>query len=450
MRHMARAVCPAAVLLAASIASAAPAPARAPAELEILTTPAGATVSVDGLNRGSSPVCLKNVPPDVHLVAASLPGYVEARKTVALAEGQKATVTLRLEPITGLALILSEPPGADAGVNGADRGKTPLLLTDLPLGEHKIRLSMPGYQTKDLVLNLKDRVPVVLSASLTSDSAKLIISSTPEGADVVVNGVAKGKAPCTVDRIPAGEITVELAMEGFETYRHTLRLAAGEFETINAALKPIPAELSVVTMPDKARVYLNDEFQGESPVVLKNLAPGNYRVRVEVKGYDPMARTVELQRAQKKTEEFRLARSDGSIEIITRPAGADVSVDGAKAGTTAGAPDNPGPSEPLIIDFVPPGEHKITISKKGYAPKTVTVQVEKGGRTSVNETLMRVFVPDTEVRTVSGETYRGVLAETDAQGNLKLEIKPGVFKTIPAQDVRVRLPIEDSSQKQAP
>jgi hypothetical protein len=39
--------------------------------------------------------------------------------------------------------------------------------------------------------------------------------------------------------------------------------------------------------------------------------------------------------------------------------------------------------------------------------------------------------------------YKGVLVEVDPEGNVRLELRPGIIKTIPAADVVTRRPIRE-------
>ena len=54
-----------------------------------------------------------------------------------------------------------------------------MLVTDLPEGEYKVVISRPGYQTRDLILNIKGRIPVRLNTSLVSNSATMAVASDP-------------------------------------------------------------------------------------------------------------------------------------------------------------------------------------------------------------------------------------------------------------------------------
>ena len=112
--------------------------------------------------------------------------------------GQKIPVDIILEPVQGLVLIQSTPPGAEVKVGEAFKGKTPLFLSDIPLGTHRIGLTFQGFKERVVELNVQDRVPQKVHVELLSDTASLKVSSNPEGATVRVNSVRRGVTPCEV------------------------------------------------------------------------------------------------------------------------------------------------------------------------------------------------------------------------------------------------------------
>lgn len=412
------------------------------AQIRVVTDPPEAVVYCDGVLKDPAPLVISDLSAGDHLVTAIKQGYRDARKTVSLMDGQKAAIELKLEPVNGLVLVYSSPSGADIQIDGADRGKTPLLVHNLPLGKYRLKVNSQGYAAKEIDLIIKDRVPLKLDINLSSDSAMIDLSSQPAGADVTLNGIAKGKTPCVIDRIPAGTCQLELIMDGYAPYKQTLNLQAGQQEKMTAIMKAIPSELQVVSIPAKARIYVENQFRGESPVTLQNLEPGEYRIRAELIGCEPVARTVKLERNQKLVEEFRLTRDCGVMEITTEPAGVKVLLDGKESGVTAAkAGETDRVSEPLTIDFLSAGAHQVQLTKKGYYDASFEVQIEKEKTVTKHVPLKQRFIPDCEVRTTKDEVFRGVLVDADPQGNIRLEIKPGIFKNIPAKEVKMRLPI---------
>ena len=446
-----RTITPAILLAAVLPAVAQDMPAGA--QLYIATTPAAATVVWDGSTKGPTPLTLTGLKPGKHLLSVKKEGYRAIHRTVAVEEGKKAALQLDMARLTGLVLIHTKPEGAIIDIDGADRGKAPVLVTDLPLGRYRIRASLAGYVAKEVDLTVDNRIPVKVDIELPSSSAALRLTSRPEGAHVTVNGIAKGQTPITVERIPEGNVVLELWLEGCESYKQTIKLAAGETQDIEAVLKPVPALLKVVSIPPGARIYVDNQYRGESPVTVRELEPGEHRIRAELPAHKPMARTVTLTRAQELIEEFRLESNSGIFELITEPAGVKVFVDGKELGTTNAKKDETDRvSLPLKIALLTIGDHKVHLIKEGYYDKEFSIIIEKMKTVTRHEKLERRFIPDYEVITPS-RVYRGVLKSIDAEGTIRLEIRPGVIKAISADKVRARRPIRKTpaeKEKDAP
>ncbi|MFW6152291.1 MAG: PEGA domain-containing protein [Verrucomicrobiota bacterium] len=430
-----------ALLAVAATANAATETEAQRAEIRIETSPPEAIVSCDGVVGGKSPVTISNLRPGKHLVVAKKKNYHDARTAVTLEPRQKTTMSMELEPVKALMLVHSKPSGAEVQIDGAFMGHTPLLLTDLTLGRYEMTLSSPGYASKTVTLNLDDRTPRKHEISLTSTSADLVISSEPSGAKVLLNNLDMGLTPCTLERVPNGRNTLTILKEGYETYEDTITLQQGKQNEISIRLDPIPAELEIVSLPPKARIYFENERAGTTPVTLSDLDPGQYRIRAELEGYAPLSRTITLEHGDKKTEEFRLEKNSGTVRIVTIPSNVEVSIDGDPQGKTRlnlEAENNK--SDPLILKPISAGAHEVTLKKKGYHDHTFQIEVEKGKTTTLQKTLKKDFRLDYMVETTTG-TYRGMLVEIRRDGTVRLEVKPGTIMTFPAERIRVRRPI---------
>ncbi len=415
-----------------------------PSQIQVETEPANATIHCDGKSYGTSPALLPALRPGSHMLIASKDGYRSARKTISVSKGERSTVKLKLEQLSALAIIHTDPEGAEVTIDGISRGKTPLLITDLIPGKYRAKLTYQGFQEKEVALNVPDRTPVKLSVSLNSDSAKLTISSRPTGAEVLLNGIAKGTTPVVVDRIQAGNVNLEIKAQGCTPYKQLLTLSAGQTETITAVLDAIPSTLKVVSMPTGARVYVDNQFKGETPITIADLPPGDYRVRAEKRGYSiTPARTVSLRRAEVMTEEFRLSKNAGSMEITTQPAGIKVFLDGDELGVTKAKADaSDTVSEPLMINLVGIGDHKLQLTRPGYFRKELDITVEKNQTVTIQEKLKRMFIKNYTVRTRDA-TYEGMLLGKTLIGGVKLEIRPGIVKTLSAGDIISQAPIRE-------
>lgn len=70
----------------------------------------------------------------------------------------------------------------------------------------------------------------------TAELASVVIKSTPEGADITVDGKYVGNAPSTL-RLPPGEHNVFIEKSGFKSWQRTISLSPGSIVTIDAALE---------------------------------------------------------------------------------------------------------------------------------------------------------------------------------------------------------------------
>jgi len=239
--------------------------------------------------------------------------------------------------------------------------------------------------------------------------------------------LSQGTTPCRLDRLPAGDHEVVVALADHDEYRSRVKLQANQEQSLKVTLKGKPAGLSVISTPSNAKIYVDDQIRGVTPMTIETLAPGSHIVRVEKDGYEPLSRTVDISAAQKKAEEFLLARMSGTLQVMTKPAGASVSVDGKELGI---ASESDVPSVGKLELELPVGKHRVLIRLKGYSPVEKPVAIVKGESVALKEVLKRVFIPDTSVVLISGEIVTGILGEKLPGGDVKLETQFGIYRTI--------------------
>ncbi len=437
------------VLLTGLVALTACAPVRQPVvsggQLYVNTDPEGAAITCD--NRVApklSPTTLTGLAAGDHLIIANKIGFAETRVTTTIQAGERLTLDLKLDPIQGLVLIHSTPQGADVEIDSSNYGKTPLLIPHFPLGRHRVTLSSPSFMAKTVDVTVADRTPQVININLKSDFAKVLFESKPAGAQVTIDGTAVGRTPCEAPRIASGKHRLSIAHKGYLTHDAELTVQPGEERTQNVNLTARPGQLSVVSIPPKARFYLNGQYKSETPFIAKDMQAGAYTLRVELPGYAVQSRTITLGAGAEASEEFMLVKNSGTILLSTEPAEVTVFLDDENRGITHALNQKP-ISTQFTIDLVPKGSHKLQLSKSGYFAQTSTVKI-------LNQTLILHckmvlrpvrFVPNTIIHTGPGAEYafRGIIRGRFANGDIKLEIEPGIFKTFKASEIQSTKPI---------
>lgn len=409
----------------------------------------GASVAVDGIDRGTTPV---EVPlrPGRHFACLRPSGapatYVEFETGT-----ERAEVTFEVPAPTCAVLVSAEPAGASVTLDGASVGSSPLLLPQVAEGDHELLIEAPGCKPQRIPLKLRAPEPALLRVALASTSAALSITSEPSGAEVSVNGVPRGRAPIVVPGVPEGTAVVEASLDGYEPWRFELQVRSGDSAPVTAVLRRKPATLSVTSIPTGARIYVDDAFRGVAPVSVPDLPPGAHRVRAELPGHDPMARTVPLEPGAVAAEEFRLRANTGTLRVSTAPAGVSVQIDGKEFGVTS-APDGESDSvsSELVIAAVPTGRRRVSFVRRGWMTVEREADVERDGTLSLGLVkLERDLTPDMAVTTKNGSVVRGVFLEK-AGGFYRLETQRGVIRAIPFKDIeRVQLLRSDGNHLDA-
>jgi hypothetical protein len=117
--------------------------------------------------------------------------------------------------------ITSIPPGADIFVDGLQTGtSTPARIPNLSAGLHRVTVTLPGYLPGELIVEIpvsgsevvKTPVQFILESY---GSGPLVVDSIPQGAAVLIDGLASGeKTPVTLRNIPIGIHEVTMTLDG--------------------------------------------------------------------------------------------------------------------------------------------------------------------------------------------------------------------------------------------
>ena len=406
--------------------------------VNITSQPSGATVIIDGMDRGTTPVTLFDLAPGRHHLKYRLAGYVERDRFFNTNENPGPYIEKNevLEEEKGILLLKTDPEGCDIQIDGVSVGRTPRLITHLAAkGVYSVKFRKAGYQDQVISVKFEGRKPLVREEKLVLASGTIDISSEPAGAEVMVNGIVKGQTPLRVAEVPRDR---DGLLEGGARLLDEVRelaINAGDMQTLSIVLKGLPGTLQLTSVPDGARFYVNNEAKGKGPLSIPGLKPGEYSVRAELEGYGTMTKTISIDNGQSATEEFRLSNVMGRIEVRSSPVGAQVFLDGKSYGVTRSKDPEAEFSDILTIENVMEGEHTLVLKKEGYSDKTSHPRVKSESTAKYHrQRLVRIFTPDVEIVTARGN-YQGVLVKRTGDSVL-IEVKPGILQSFSQDEIR--------------
>lgn len=130
--------------------------------------PAGATVYVDDVLKGTAPLVIPDIAPGRHTVRIELKGFEAWEKKVVVSKDTTTTVTVVLKPlVSGSISIQSSPEGADIYLDGKPTGNTtPAIISPVDAGEHRIRLVRAGYTPWEKTVEVKSNATVHVLANM--------------------------------------------------------------------------------------------------------------------------------------------------------------------------------------------------------------------------------------------------------------------------------------------
>ncbi len=204
-------------------------------KLVVRSTPEGATVRLNGVERGTTPAEITDAPSGESTVEILMPGYKPFSEKVTVQAQETKEVAGILQAIPTTLQIVSVPTGARIYVNNQFRGEAPITLTDLPPGEQRLRAELSGFETAVRSVSLLQQSAVVEEFRMQKNSGKIVVVSDPPGAKVFLNGEEKGitKTPSTglisepfeLDRLPPGTYKVQLHHTGYSHTPKTVTVA---------------------------------------------------------------------------------------------------------------------------------------------------------------------------------------------------------------------------------
>lgn len=217
----------------------------------------------------------------------------------------------------------------------------------------------------------KDEVDDEVKASLK----ELIKTSTEEaitrGTTVDAVSDTHKKELKQIEKIKKKEIQIKA--NKFKLEEEKEEVEAKEIEDPGPELEmeteKITQNIFIHTKPDKAKVYLNGQYVGDTPVNINDKLPGKYELKVEKKGYISRIQKFELIAGKNHNLDITLEPEGpkyGSISIYTHPEKASIYFNGEYIGTTPGLKKN--------VEY---GEYEIVLQLRGYTSLSRAIIVDE-------------------------------------------------------------------------
>lgn len=298
-------------------AAATTAPVAAPAPQAAAPVPAApapdAATTADESTDGAAPAQETTEQPQVSVT----PRYAKKH------HGKSAPIAPAI--VAAQLSVTSTPSGAQVQIDGhADPSwVTPYNVATLAPGSHTVVISKPGYGTETRTLNLTSATKALLSVQLAALQAAISITSTPAGANILMDGKDTGKmTPAQISVDKPGNHTFTVRKQGYLDDTSTQNLQTGQVLRYGPALRALGSAddikyggrfkkmfgggdmasmgaIDIKTQPKGAQVAVNNRILDKYSPVEFYLNPGTYVVDVTMSGYQGIHRVVTVDKGGK-------------------------------------------------------------------------------------------------------------------------------------------------------
>ena len=195
-------------------------------------------------------------------------GYHDTVTLLLVSEEQSQTHPFEMRKLPGIVSFDSaDLVDARVRIDGVDIGQTPLLNVEVEPGEHQLSIVKDRYLDYGDTITIEGRsVEQSFSASLEQAWATVSLSTTPSGADVLVDGEIIGSTPLNAEIIQ-GQRDLVLKLAGHKAWQEEYDILAGEnFSIPLVELEPADGLLFIQSNPTAASVTIGGEFKGLTPL----------------------------------------------------------------------------------------------------------------------------------------------------------------------------------------
>ena len=188
-----------------------------------------------------------------------------------------------------------------------------------------------------------------------TEQGMIRVQSPEPGAKVYIDSKLIGRAPVT-EYLDAGTYTVRVAVDHYDPFVRRIKVTTGSSREITAELTPGGGTVEIQVDPKGARLMMNGKDEWPLPVRLRDLKEGEYEFEITANGFEPATGTFTFKKGRNLLVFPDLRSSEGIVQISSRPADADVLLNGEFVGRT-----------PLILDDVSAGKHVVELDLPGFA-----------------------------------------------------------------------------------
>jgi hypothetical protein len=153
--------------------------------LLVKSDPPGSEVVINSEVMGTTPALITELPLGAYAVTVRSPGLPDQKVQVELPDRKPVQLMVRHAPRIA---VNSYPPGAEILVDGEMKGVAPLVLENIPMGEHVLMAQLDQHDSQEKEIVLVSGLNDAVEFNLEKNSGTLVLDTEPALVEVFVDG----------------------------------------------------------------------------------------------------------------------------------------------------------------------------------------------------------------------------------------------------------------------
>ncbi|MEX0617850.1 MAG: PEGA domain-containing protein [Pseudohongiellaceae bacterium] len=318
--------------------------------------------------------------PGMYEIALGNEGYYDTDERLLVSSDQSQTHRFAMRKLPGvLNVSTGGVEGARVLIDAVDVGTTPLSGLQIEPGTHELTIESARYLSFRKQIEIEGRT-IEQNEEVNLDPAWAVVnlSSSPSGAEVLVDGEAAGSTPLTAELLQGDrEITIRLA--GHKAWQDHIEISAGEDLSLpDVELEPADGLVFIQSVPTGAGVTINGEFRGQTPLQVALQPDAQHTVALFKNGYEAATTTLQTASGEERGVTLPLDPIMTQVNLAVQPEDAEVYVNGQYRGPA---------DQPLELMAA---SQTVEIRKRGYVPYTTEFTSRPGLDQQLRVTLQTV------------------------------------------------------------
>lgn len=249
-------------------------------------------------------------------------------------------------------------------------------------GEYRVAASAVGYHPLLETLEVTGERSQTHDFDLLKLPGQVTFESIPAEAQIVVDNATVGLTPSPAIAIDAGIRKVIYTAQRYQPLEFDVDIIGmNEAQTVTGTLLPDWADVTITTIPEGAEVFVDDETSGQLTPAIVEIGSGEREIMLRISGHKNHRQRILLAAQEKITlPTITLQQADGVLNVVTRPRGAGVTLNGQFQGES-----------PIELAVKSSERYRVQVFKAGYAPLERSVSLVSGEDRTLSLSLERLM-----------------------------------------------------------